>query len=70
MDQQTRQALKHDKFVDTTEHGLEWASHNRRSLILTGAIVAAIVLVVVIGAVIFNHRSQQASIAFGNAMQT
>jgi predicted negative regulator of RcsB-dependent stress response len=69
VDQQTRQALKHDQFVDTTQHGLEWASRNRRPLILTGAIVAALLLIVIIGAVIFNHRSEQASIAFGNAMQ-
>ncbi|HTH53072.1 MAG TPA: tetratricopeptide repeat protein [Edaphobacter sp.] len=70
MDQQTRQALKHDQFVDTAQHGLDWAKDNSRSLVLVGAIVAALLIVVGIGAYIFNHRSQQADVAFGEAMQT
>lgn len=70
MDQQTRQALKHDQFVDAAQHGLDWAKDNRRSLILVGAIVAILLIVVGVGAFIFNHRSEQADIAFGEAMQT
>jgi predicted negative regulator of RcsB-dependent stress response len=70
VDQQTRQALKHDQFVDTTQHGIEWASQNRRSLILAGAIVAALIAIVAIGAFVYSHRSEQAAIAFGEAMQT
>jgi predicted negative regulator of RcsB-dependent stress response len=70
VDQQTRQALKHDQFVDTAQHGLEWATENRRSLILVGAIVGALIVILAIGAFIFNHRSQQADDAFGDAMQT
>ncbi len=69
MDQQTRHALKHDQFVDTTQHGLEWASENRRSLIVTGAIVLAVIVAVVVGALVYNHRADQASVAFGAAMQ-
>lgn len=69
MDQQTRHALKHDQFVDTTAQGLEWASENRRSLIVTGSIVLAILAAVVIGALVYNHRSEEASTAFGDAMQ-
>lgn len=70
MDQQTRQALKHDQFVDTTQHGLEWAGQNRRSLILWGAVAAAVLILAVIAGVVYNRRSEQATIAFGNAMQT
>jgi predicted negative regulator of RcsB-dependent stress response len=70
VDQQTRQALKHDQFVDTTQHGLEWATENRRSLILVGSIVAALIVILGIGAFIFNHRSEQANNAFGEAMQS
>jgi len=70
VDQQTRQALKHDQFIDTTQHGLEWASQNRRSIVLWSSVAAAVLAAVVIGALVYNHRSQQASIAFGNAMQT
>lgn len=70
MDQQTRQALKHDQFVDTAQHGLEWASENRRPLILVGSIVGALIILFAIAAVIFNQRSEKAEIAFGEAMQT
>jgi len=69
VDQQTKQALKHDQFVDTTNHGLEWASENRRSVIVTSAIVLAAILVVVGGALLYNSRANQASVAFGAAMQ-
>ena len=69
MDQQTKQALKHDQFVDTTQHGLEWASENRRSVIAASAIALAAILVVVGGVLIYNSRSNQASVAFGAAMQ-
>jgi tetratricopeptide (TPR) repeat protein len=70
VDQQTRQALKHDKFVDTTTHGLEWATENRRSLIMTSSIVAAAILIGVIGILLYNSRAAQASVAFGAAMQS
>ena len=70
MDQQTKAALKQDKFVTTTTHGLEWASQNRHSVIVTSAIVLAVILVLVIAGVVYNSRSTAASAAFGNAMQT
>ena len=69
MDQQTRTALKHDKFVDTTSHGLEWASANRKPLIMTLSIVVAVIAIVVIGALIYNSREDAAAAAFGDAMQ-
>jgi tetratricopeptide (TPR) repeat protein len=69
VDQQTRQALKHDQFVDTTAHGLEWASENRRSLVVTGSIILALILVIVGSYFIYQRRSEQASVAFGEAMQ-
>jgi len=69
VDQQTRKALKHDQFVDTTAHGLEWASENRRSVILTSSIVVAAILIVVGGVLFYNNRASQASVAFGAAMQ-
>ncbi len=70
MDQQTRQALKHDQFVDTAQHGIEWATDNRRTLILVGSIVGVLIVVLAIGAFIFNHRSEQAATAFGEALQS
>jgi tetratricopeptide (TPR) repeat protein len=69
VDQQTKQVLKHDQFVDTTKQGLEWANENRRSVIVTSSIVVAAILVIVCGVLIYNSRSAQASVAFGAAMQ-
>jgi tetratricopeptide (TPR) repeat protein len=69
VDQQTRQALKHDQLIDTTTHGLEWAGANRRSIIVSSAILLAVILVGVLGIVLYNSRSNQASVAFGAAMQ-
>lgn len=69
MDQQTKQALKHDQFIDTTQHGLEWASENRHAVIVTCSILLALIIIVVGGLVIYNNRSEAASVAFGAAMQ-
>ncbi len=70
MDQETRQALKHDTFVDSTQHGIEWAEKNRRTLMVWGPVVAAVLLLAVIGIIVYNNRSEKAQVAFGNAMQT
>jgi tetratricopeptide (TPR) repeat protein len=69
VDQQTKQALKHDKFIDTTTHGIEWAGENRRSLIVSGTIAIAAILIVVIVSLLYKTRAEHASVAFGNAMQ-
>ena len=63
-------SLKQDNFVTTTSHGLEWVGENRRSVIVTvSALLAAILLLVLIG-VVWNSRSNAAAAAFGAAMQT
>jgi tetratricopeptide (TPR) repeat protein len=69
VDQQTKKALKHDQFIDTTNQSIEWAKDNRHSVIVTSAILLATIIVVVVGMVIYNNRANQASIAFGAAMQ-
>ena len=69
MDQQTRAALKKDKFVTTTTHGLEWASENRQSVIVNGGILLAAILIAVVSVVVYNSRAEAASVAFGAAMQ-
>jgi predicted negative regulator of RcsB-dependent stress response len=70
VDQQTKAALKKDTFVSTTTHSLEWASENRKRVIVAGSIVLSAILVVVLGVLIYNSRSDAASVAFGAAMQT
>ncbi|HEY0263156.1 MAG TPA: coatomer subunit epsilon [Granulicella sp.] len=70
MDQQTKAALKqNDQFVATTEHGIEWAKSNRQSVVLTTGILFVIIVAIVAGSVIYNKRSDAASIAYGSAMQ-
>ncbi len=70
MDQQTKAALKqNDAFITTTSHGLEWAGENRRSVIVSSAILLAVIVIVVLAGVIYNNRSEAASVAFGAAMQ-
>jgi tetratricopeptide (TPR) repeat protein len=69
VDQQTRAALKKDKFVSTTTHGLEWASEHRQSVLVNGGILLAVILIAVLSAVIYSSRSEAASVAFGAAMQ-
>jgi predicted negative regulator of RcsB-dependent stress response len=69
VDQQTKAALKSDKFITTTSHGLEWASENRRSVITTTAIMLAAIVILVLSGVVYNNRSNAASDAFGKAMQ-
>jgi tetratricopeptide (TPR) repeat protein len=69
VDQQTKAALKKDKFVSTTTHGLEWASENRQSVIVNGGILLVVIVIAVLSAVIYNSRAEAASVAFGAAMQ-
>ena len=70
MDQQTKAALKqNDAFITTTNSGIEWASENRRSVLVSSAILLAIIVVAVLAGVIYNRRSEAASVAFGAAMQ-
>lgn len=69
MDQQTKETLRHDQFLETTTTGISWASANRRSII-TAAAVLLLVIVAVIGAFAFyNHRSEEAATEYGAAMQ-
>ena len=69
VDQQTRTALKQDTYVTATSHGLEWAQQNRRSVIVSSAILLLIIVAVVVGGVLYTHRVEKASAAFGAAMQ-
>jgi tetratricopeptide (TPR) repeat protein len=69
VDQQTKAALKQDKFVTTTTHGIEWASEHRKSVFTTIGIALGIVLIVILAGVIYNQRSEQASVALGAALQ-
>jgi tetratricopeptide (TPR) repeat protein len=70
VDQKTRQALKQDKFVNTTTQSLEWAAEHRKSVMTTTGIAAALVLIAIVGGLIYNSRSDSAAAALGAALQT
>jgi tetratricopeptide (TPR) repeat protein len=70
VDQQTKEKLKHDQFVDTTAHGLEWASEHRSSVLRTAGIALAAIVVVIAIAIFANARANAAAVAFGAALET
>lgn len=69
MDQQTKETLKHDQFVETTATGLTWASANRRSVITSVIILLVVIVILVGGGAFYSHRSEQAATDYGAAMQ-
>lgn len=69
MDQQTKQALKRDQFIDTTNQGIDWAKENSQTVIVGSIILLAVIIVVVVCGVIYHSRSAAATEAFGQAMQ-
>ena len=56
--------------MTTTSHGLEWASENRKSVLVSAAALLGTIVLVVLIVVFVNHRSNAAAAAFGAAMQT
>ncbi len=70
MDQQTKAALKQNDYLTANNGGLEWASQNRRSVLVSAALLLAVIVVGVLAIVIYQNRSEKASEAFGSAMQT
>jgi predicted negative regulator of RcsB-dependent stress response len=65
-----RQLKKQDQFITFTEQGIAWADQNRRAAMATGVIAVALILALVGGYSLFQHRSEAAATAFGEAMQT
>ncbi len=70
MDTQTRHALKQDTFIDATHDSLNWAKENRQRVLTLGIVVAVAIVLTIIGALGYESRSEAASAAFGEAMQT
>lgn len=58
MDRQTRQAIKHDKFLEELSHAYTFASDNRRKLILAVAVIA--VIAVAVSGLAWYFRGQEA----------
>lgn len=70
MDTQTRHALKKDKFAQATATSVSWLT-GHRAKVVRWATIAAVVLVLAVGAlIIWNVRSSAASDALGAALDT
>ena len=68
MDSQTRHALKQDKFVQTTQSGVDWVGENRGSVIRLSIAVVVVLAVVIAGLVLYNQRTSAAESALGSAL--
>lgn len=60
----------HDPLAFANGNGLSWAKRNSRTTLLVGGIALALLLVIVAGYSIYQHRTAEAQTAFGEAMQT
>jgi len=70
VDSQTRHALKQDKFVQTTQSGVNWVGEHRSSVIrwsIAGVVVLALLIA---GLIYYNQRSDAAETALGTALDT
>ncbi|HTV09484.1 MAG TPA: tetratricopeptide repeat protein [Candidatus Aquilonibacter sp.] len=65
-----RQLKKQDQFITFTEQGVDWAKQNRQQAITIGVVVVVVILLIVGGYSFYQHRTDAASNAFGDAMQT
>lgn len=68
MDTQTRHALKHDRFVDTTTTALDWAQENRGLVIRYGVLILVAIAIVAAAIVTYNVRNQHAEAALSRAL--
>ncbi len=65
-----RDPRQQDQFVLATENTLSWANSNRRATLLIGGLALLLILLLVGGYSLYQHRTAQAQTAFGDAMQT
>lgn len=68
MDTQTRHALKHDRFVDSTNATLDWASDNRGTLIRYGVIALVVIALLIAAIWTYSVRQQKAESILGQAL--
>ncbi len=68
MDSQTRHALKQDKFVDTTQQGVDWVGEHRETVIRWSIAGVVLLALIIAGVVVYNQRSAAAEAALGSAL--
>lgn len=68
MDTQTRHALKHDALVDHAQSAFGWIEDHKSQVILFAGVLIAVVAIGIGSILFYQHRQEEASIAFGSAM--
>ena len=58
-----------DQFVLATENSLQWANNNRRATLIVGGVALLLILALVGGYALYQHRTAEAQTALGEAMQ-
>jgi tetratricopeptide (TPR) repeat protein len=69
VDTQTRHALKEDKFVQATNTGLSWIDLHRTEAIRASIALVVVLIAIVGAAAAYEHRSSEASVALGQALE-
>ena len=59
-----------DQFVLATENSLQWARSNQQTTLLIGGLAVCLLVLLVGGYTLYEHRTTEAQTAFGEAMQT
>ncbi len=68
MDTQTRHAMKHDALVDNAQSAVAWLEEHKSEAIRFAAVLIAVVAIGIGSVMFYQHRQEQASVAFGAAM--
>ncbi len=68
MDTQTRHAIKHDALIDHANSALGWLEDHKSQAILVSAIVIGVLVIGISSILFYQHRQEEASVAFGAAM--
>ena len=68
MDTQTRHAMKHDALVDNAQSAVAWLEEHKSETIRFAAVLIAVVAIGIGSVMFYQHRQEQASVAFGAAM--
>jgi len=68
VDTQTRHAIKHDALIDHANSALHWLEDHKSQAILVSAIVVGVLAIVISSVLFYQHRQDEASVAFGTAM--
>ena len=68
VDTQTRHAIKHDALIDHAHSALDWLEEHKSQAILFSVIAVAVLTIGISSILFYQHRQDEASVAFGAAM--